>query len=230
MLLLWGFATSLAVHLLWSWIFSLGFYLPSQLSSSVLSLPSLDSIPLLVYAHCFLLLFSLAVILLSFFSFSFVFIGIAYGVSSLAFFNLTPFVAWFSSSLSFLFSRLAYAPSFLVLPVLSELCFLPTVLFLQCFPDFVRCFLFLCVLLVIVSLVFSCFVSVFLCFRLFMVRLSCVFLTSLGAFPVFFEFRISSLTSASFSYSSFLLSILVFSPAPPAFIRYSGVRFCSWSC
>ena len=142
----------------------------------------------------------------SFFSFSFVFIGLAYGVSSLAFFILALCVAWLSASLSFAFSRLAYAPSFLVPPVLSALSFLPTVVFLQCFPDFVRYFLFLCVLLVIVSSVFSCFVSVFLCFSLFMVRLSCVFLTSLRAFPVLFEFLIFSAASASFSYLSFLLS------------------------
>ena len=149
---------------------------------------------------------SLEVMLFSLFSFSFVFIGLAYGVSSLAFFILAPCVAWLSASLSFAFSRLAYALSFLILPVLSALCFIPTVLFVLCFPDFVRYFLFLCVLLIIVSSVFSRFVSVFLCLQLFMVRLSCVFLTSLGAFPVVFVFRIFSSASASFSYLSFLLS------------------------
>ena len=97
------------------------------------------------------------------FSFSFVFIGLACVVSSLAFFLLAPGVAWFRASLSFEFYRLAYAPSFFVLPVLSALYFIHTILFLLCFPDFVRCFIFLCILLVIVSSIFSSFLLFFFC-------------------------------------------------------------------
>ena len=89
--------------------------------------------------------------------------------------------------------------------------FLPTVLFLQCFPDFVHYFLFLCVLLVIVSSVFSSFVFVFLCFRMFTVCLSCVFLTSLGAFRVLFGIRFIFLfVFASLQFWLSLLLLLLF--------------------
>ena len=154
------------------------------------------------------------------FSFSFVFIGLACSVSSLALFLLAPCAAWLRASLSFAFSRLEYAQSFIVLPVLSALSFIPKVLFLPCFPDFVRGFLFLCIFLVIVSSVLSCFVSVFLCFRLFLVRLlsfpwgfSSPFQVSHRFFGVSFIF-IVVFPSLQFWYSLLLLLL---------FIGYSGV-------
>ena len=81
-------------------IFLLGFYLLSQLLSSVLS-PSLNNIPLLVCAHCFRLLlphfwyyFSL-----SLFSFCVHLSSLRCFVS--CFFILAPYAAWLPASLSF---------------------------------------------------------------------------------------------------------------------------------
>ena len=174
-LLFWGFTAFLAVRLLGS-NFLVGFSVLHQLLSSVLSLSSLNSIPLLVCAHCFRLL---KVINFSFpfFSFTFVFIGIASAASSLALFILVLCVAWLPASLSFSFF-LGYACAVLSrsLPVLSAL----LSFFLRWSPTeflgFVRNFLFLCVLLVIVSSVFFGYVS-FLCFRKFTVQLSSIFLS-----------------------------------------------------
>ena len=81
-LLLWSFAASLTVHLLRSSIFLLGFLLLSQLSSSVPFLTCLDNLPCWCVCIVFCCSPSLAVMLFSFFSFLFVFIGLAYGVLS----------------------------------------------------------------------------------------------------------------------------------------------------
>ena len=103
-LLLRDFAAFHAVRLHGS-NFLVGFSLLCQLFSSVLSLPSRNSITLLVCGNCFWLLLSrLRSSNFSFFSFPFVFIDLASAVSSLALFILTPRVAWLPASLSFRFS------------------------------------------------------------------------------------------------------------------------------
>ena len=85
---------------------------------------------------------------------------------------------WLRVSLCFHFSFLGYALYFLFLPVLSVL----LSFFLQCFPDFVRYFLFLCDLLVIVSSVSPVLFRSFLCLRCFRCDCPVSSLLSMGLF------------------------------------------------
>ena len=96
--------------------------------------------------------------------FSFVFIGLASAVSSLALFVLAPCVDLLPASLSFSFF-LGYAPYFLVLFLFFQShCLSSFGGFLQRFPGFVCYFPFLFVLLVIVSSVIFGYVSLFCAF------------------------------------------------------------------
>ena len=226
-LLLLGFAASLAVHLLRSsfsrWLF--------------ISFPSfhlrffLLRVSIVFPFWCVRIVFccspSLAVMLFSFSSFPFVFIGLAFGVSSLAFFILAPCSLVLCFAFIFIFSAN-------LCTVLSHSSCPFSVVFYSygTFPDVFSglCSIFsfpVCSLgLSLLSFILLCF-----CFSVLSVVYGASVLR-LPSFPWGFSgtFRVPNLFFGISFIFLFVSPVLVFSPLPHAFIRYSGVRFSSWGC